>query len=110
METALDPPDLEKSYVDILRHGRTRVHYVSCRSHRMEKLNFGVTCPGALFVISLPVPPNHEKKCVNILLPIHTGMQYMTRRSHLMHKHMFSKTCPVVVFVISVPVAPEREK
>jgi hypothetical protein len=34
---------------------------VTRRSSRMQKHKFGITCPGALFVDSIPVPPEHEK-------------------------------------------------
>jgi hypothetical protein len=31
------------------------MHYVTCRSHQMQKHKFGVTCPGVLFVEFIPV-------------------------------------------------------
>jgi hypothetical protein len=34
---------------------------VTRRSHRMQKHNIGVTCPGALFMQTAPGPPEHEK-------------------------------------------------
>jgi hypothetical protein len=37
------------------------MHYVTRRSHRMQKQKFGVTCPNAIFVDSVPVRPEHEK-------------------------------------------------
>jgi hypothetical protein len=37
------------------------MHYMSSRSDRMQKYNFGVTCHDALFVESEPVPPEQEK-------------------------------------------------
>jgi hypothetical protein len=43
------------------------MQYVTCRSHPTQKQSFGVTCPGALFVISVPVLPEHEKECVDIV-------------------------------------------
>jgi hypothetical protein len=50
-----------KECVDISHPGCIGMHYVMHRSHQMQKHKFGVTCPGALFVISVPVPPEHEK-------------------------------------------------
>jgi hypothetical protein len=37
------------------------MHYVTRRSHQMQKNKFSVTCPGTLFVESLPVAHLHEK-------------------------------------------------
>jgi hypothetical protein len=37
------------------------MHYVTRRSHRMQKYKFGVMCPGALFVDTVLVPPEDEK-------------------------------------------------
>jgi hypothetical protein len=34
------------------------VNYVTCRLHRMKKDKFGVTCPGALVMESLPAHPS----------------------------------------------------
>jgi hypothetical protein len=36
METASDPPEYEKLCIDVSRPGRTRMHYVTHRSHRMQ--------------------------------------------------------------------------
>jgi hypothetical protein len=44
-----------------LRPEHTEMHYMTCISHWMQKLKFGVMCPGALIVESVPVPPEHEK-------------------------------------------------
>jgi hypothetical protein len=33
------------------------MHYVTRRSHRMQKQKFSVMCPNTLFVKSIPVPP-----------------------------------------------------
>jgi hypothetical protein len=62
------------------------MHYVTHRSHRMQKHKFGVMCPGALFVKSVSVQPEHEKECINVSWPGPTGMHYMTRISHRMQK------------------------
>jgi hypothetical protein len=37
------------------------MHYVTRKSHRMQKHKVGVTCPDALFVKSVLVRPKHEK-------------------------------------------------
>jgi hypothetical protein len=37
------------------------MHYVTHKSHLMQKHRFGVMRPDALFVKSVPVPPEHEK-------------------------------------------------
>jgi hypothetical protein len=36
------------------------MHYVTRRSHQLQKHKFGVTCPGTLFVRSDPGPSEHE--------------------------------------------------
>jgi hypothetical protein len=83
------------------------MHYVTRRSHRMQKHKFGVTCPDVLFIKSIPVPPEHQKYCVDVS---HTGMHYMTHRSLRIKIHMFSVTCPGGLFVESVLVRPEHER
>jgi hypothetical protein len=37
------------------------MHYVTCRSKRMLKHKFGVSCPGVLFIETAPGPPDNEK-------------------------------------------------
>jgi hypothetical protein len=37
------------------------MHYVTCRSHQMEKHKFGITCPSTLFMEFIPLPPELEK-------------------------------------------------
>jgi hypothetical protein len=54
------------------------MHNVTHRSHRMQKHNFGIMCPGVLFVGSEPAPPKHEKYCVNVSRPGRTKTQYVT--------------------------------
>jgi hypothetical protein len=61
MESLLVSPEHEKYCVDILCPRRTRLHYVTPKSHCMQKHNFSVTHPDALFVKSVLVPPKHEK-------------------------------------------------
>jgi xanthine/CO dehydrogenase XdhC/CoxF family maturation factor len=99
-----------KKSVNVSSPGHTRMHYVTHRSHRMQKHKIGITCLGALSVIFVLVAAEHEKYYVNVLRPGHTGMHYVTHRSHQMQKQKFSITCPGVLFVISVPVPPEHEK
>jgi hypothetical protein len=36
------------------------MHYVTCRSHLMQKHKFGIMCPGALFMDTAPGPPEQE--------------------------------------------------
>jgi hypothetical protein len=60
------------------------MHYVTHRSHNMQKNKFGITCPGALFIESVPVPPELEKYCIDILQPRHTGIHCVTRIIHWM--------------------------
>jgi hypothetical protein len=37
------------------------MHYVTHKSHRMQKHKFGVMCPGALFMENAPGQLEHEK-------------------------------------------------
>jgi hypothetical protein len=37
------------------------MHYVTRRSHRMQKDMFDVTCSGVLFMETAPGPAEHEK-------------------------------------------------
>jgi hypothetical protein len=64
------------------------------RSHRIQKHNFGVTCPDTLFMETAPDPPEHEKYCIDLSCPECTGMLYVTHRSHQIQKHKFGITCP----------------
>jgi hypothetical protein len=43
-----------------------QMHYVTRRSHRMQKHKFDVTLLDALYVNSIPVPPEHEKQRVDV--------------------------------------------
>jgi hypothetical protein len=76
-ENASGPPELQKKCVDVLRPGRTGVHYVTRRSHQMQKHVFG-----GLFVESVPVPSEHEKQGIDISRRGHTEMHYTL--SHLL--------------------------
>jgi hypothetical protein len=55
------PPEHEKSGVDVSRPGRTRMHYVTHRSHRMQKYMLGKMCFCTLLVQFVLVSPEHEK-------------------------------------------------
>jgi hypothetical protein len=49
------PPEHEKYCVDVSHLGCTGMHYVTRRSHRMQKHKFGITCPDAPFVESVSI-------------------------------------------------------
>jgi hypothetical protein len=61
METAPGPPEHEKLCFDVSRPGGAEMHYMTQRSHWQQKHRFSITCPGAVFVESVPVPPELEK-------------------------------------------------
>jgi hypothetical protein len=61
METASGPLEHKKYCVDVARLGHTGMHYVTHKSHRMQKHKFVITCLGALFIETSPGPPVHEK-------------------------------------------------
>jgi hypothetical protein len=44
------PPKYEKQCVAVSRLRRTLTHYVTHRSHQMQKHKFSVMCPGTLFM------------------------------------------------------------
>jgi hypothetical protein len=88
----LVPLEHEKECVQVSRIGHTGIHYVTRRSHRMQKHKFNITCPDALFVESASIPPEHEKYCVNVSRYEHTKMHYVTNRSHRMQKHKVGVT------------------
>jgi hypothetical protein len=69
------------------------MHYVTRRSHRMQKYTFDVMCPGSFCVESMSIPPEHEKKCFAISRPELTEMHYVTHKSHQMQKHNFGVIC-----------------
>jgi hypothetical protein len=60
------------------------MHYMTHRSHRMQKDKFCVTCPGMLCVKFVPVTPKHEKYCIDISCPGSTGVHYVTHKSYRM--------------------------
>jgi hypothetical protein len=81
------------------------MHYVTRRSHQMQKPKFGAMYPGLFFVESITVPPEHEKYCVNFSQPGHIGMHYVTCRSHQMQKHKFGVTSPSALTFCTLDVA-----
>jgi hypothetical protein len=86
------------------------MHYGTHGSQRMQKHNFGVTCPDMIFLESVLVPLEHEKQCVDVSHLECIEMHYKTHRSHRIQKHTFGVTCPDMIFVESVPVPPDLEK
>jgi hypothetical protein len=78
VETGPGTPEHEKLCVDVSFPGRTRMHYVTHRSHQMQKHKFGVTSPNALFVATAPGPLEHEKLCIDISRPGRTEMNYVS--------------------------------
>jgi hypothetical protein len=110
VKSVLVPPEHEKYCIDVSHPRRTEMHYVTCRSHRMQKQKFNVTCHITIFMESVPVPPEHEKMCVDISHLGRTGLHYVTRRSHRMQKMKFGITCPEALFVEPVPVPPVLKK
>jgi hypothetical protein len=65
------------------------MHYVSHRSHHMQKHKFIVTCPGTLFVKSVLDQPEYEKLCDHVSGPRCIRMNYVTHRSQGMLKLKF---------------------
>jgi hypothetical protein len=54
------PPEHEKYFVDVSCLECNRLHYMTRRSHQIQKHKFDITCPNALLVESVSVPPVHE--------------------------------------------------
>jgi hypothetical protein len=52
--------------------------YVTRISHWIQKQQFGITCPSALFMKTAVGPPELEKYYVGVS---RTGMHYVTHRS-----------------------------
>jgi hypothetical protein len=61
VEFVLVPTVHEKQCVGVSCPGQTGMHYVTSRTHQMQKHKFGATCLGVLFVESVQVPTKHEK-------------------------------------------------
>jgi hypothetical protein len=90
-----------------------RTHRNALRDPQIQldaRHKFGLTCPGALFVESLPVPHEHEKIVHRCFMPRMHRMHYVTRISQWMQKRKFDVTCPVVLFMETAPVPIEHEK
>jgi hypothetical protein len=97
------------SGVIVPRPGRIRMHYVTQRSHWIQKHKFSVTCPRTLFVETASGPPEHEKLCVDVSCPGRTRVHYVSHRSHWMQKHKFSVTCLGALFVETTQGPPKQE-
>jgi hypothetical protein len=70
------------------------MHYVTRRSHRMQKHNFGITCPIALFMESALGPPKHEKYFVEVSCLKCTGARNASNTLFLMlrwYRYKFHK-------------------
>jgi hypothetical protein len=78
IKTAPSQPEDEKYCVNISRPERSRMNYVICRSHQMQKYMFDITCPGVLFLKTAPGPPEHEKSCTDVSRPKRIRMHYVT--------------------------------
>jgi hypothetical protein len=94
MKTAPIPPKHEKYFIDVSCPRGTKMCYVTRISHRMQKHEFDITCPDALFMETAPVPPEHEKYRVDILRPRDIRKHYVTHRCHQMQEHMFGTRYP----------------
>jgi hypothetical protein len=70
------------------------MHYITHRSHRMEKTPVQHNVLDALFVESIQVPPEHEKLGIDITHLGRTEMLYVTPRFYRMQKHKFGVMCP----------------
>jgi hypothetical protein len=86
------------------------MHYMTRRSHQMQKHKFGLMCPRALFMETTPGPAKHEKWCIDVSRRGRNEIHYVTHRSHQMQRHTFGVTCPGAFFVESVLVPIEHEK
>jgi hypothetical protein len=86
------------------------MHYVTHRSHRMQKHKFYVMCPDVLLMETASAPPEHEKLCIDVSWLGRTRMHYMTRRSHRIQKHNLYVTCPDALFWETTLGPPENEK
>jgi hypothetical protein len=97
----------------VCRHFMARTHRKALRDPQVppdEKHKFGVSCPDALCMETVPVPPEHEKYCIDVSRPGSTRTHYVTRRSNQMQKHKFGVMCHYALLMEIVPVSPEHEK
>jgi hypothetical protein len=86
------------------------MNYLTHRSHQMRKQKFGITCPEALSIKSVPAQPDLEKYCVDDSFSGRTEMPYVTHRSHRIQKLKFGVMCPNALIVKSALVPAEHEK
>jgi hypothetical protein len=75
------------------------MHYVTRRTHRMQKHKFCIMCPSADLIEITPGLLEHENCCVDISHPGLTKVPNVTRRFHFMQKHNFGVTCPDPLFM-----------
>jgi hypothetical protein len=86
------------------------MHYVTHRSHWMQKHNFSVMCPGVLIMETASDPTEHEKECIDVSQRGFTEMHYVTHRSHWIENYKFGITCPAVIFMETASGPPNNEK
>jgi hypothetical protein len=86
------------------------MHYMTHKSHRMEKHKFVVTYPDVHFIKSVLDQPEYEKWCDHVSRRRRNGTHYMTHRFHRIQRHKLGITCSDVLFIESVSVRPEHEK
>jgi hypothetical protein len=72
------PPELEKCCVDVSCLKRTRTHYVTSRSHQMEKHKFHGMCPCVLLLGSTLGPLEHGKVWGDVSCPKQNRTHYKT--------------------------------
>jgi hypothetical protein len=73
----------------------TGIHYVTHKSHRVQKHKLCIICPGVLFMEIAKGPHEQEKCCIDFSCLRHTGIHYVTRISYRMQKHKIGVTCPM---------------
>jgi hypothetical protein len=86
------------------------MHYMTHRSHQIQKHKFGVMRLDSLFVESLLVPPVHEKCCIDVSQTECTGIHYVALRSHQIQKYKFGVMYPDALFLETALGPPEHEK
>jgi hypothetical protein len=89
---------------------RSGMHYVTCRSHRIQKHKFGVMCPGTHFVESIPVPPRARKILHRCFAPLTHRNALHVPQIPSNPEHEFRVMCPGALSVESVTVLHEHEK
>jgi hypothetical protein len=82
------------------------MHYVTSRTHQMQKHNFSVTCLGVLFMETARAHPSIK----NSVSTFHASdAPECTRRSHRMQNDKFGVTCLGALFVEFVSVPPSSK-